>query len=311
MAKRPKVARAIQPNAGLRRQYAKKLLNFFHEFERQIGDEIFLHLAERCLIAQDWSLSNPKSDTEKRLLKTISKGVLSALKRDPETFEADIEAFVAKHLFEWVTNASTAATKLALWVARSIAADVTAAQRQAYVASGVPLTLIRKRWTVPIVRQHIGKTAQQRIPMLVDWSVGLITKMLESDAERVKQVILKSLLDGRTVTEVRRLLYATSGFNKDRAYNVSLDQTNKITHGIRLANDEDLGVTQGIWIHVAGQYTSRITHKHMDGKRFDLKKGMYDPSTGKYIQPAELPYCRCVYRSVIDWDAIEKKNNED
>lgn len=307
---KPKVARAVQPNAGLRHQYAKKLLRFFREFEKQVADEIFLYLAQRSLIANDWSLSHPKSQKDKDLLKRITKGVLASIKRDPVSFEQDIDAFVAKHITDWVINASSVTTKIALWVARSIAADVSAAQRSAYIASGIPLELITKKWTIPIVNQHFSELAQKRLPMLVDWAVGLISHIMQNDVERIKVVVTKAFLDGKRVSEIRRELEKTSGFTKERAQNVALDQTNKISNGVALANDEALGISHGIWVHVMGKYTSRETHIKMNGKKFKLKEGLYDPAVGRNVQCAELPYCRCIYRAIIDWDEIARKKNE-
>jgi hypothetical protein len=37
----------------------------------------------------------------------------------------------------------------------------------------------------------------------------------------------------------------------------------------------------------------------MDGKKYDVEKGMYDPAVGKFVFPGELPNCRCLSRSVI------------
>lgn len=305
MSHRPQVARAVEPNVGTRRAYKRKLIKLFSDYERETMDEILLFLAQKSLIATDWSLSNPRNKEDKQLLRRISKGVLSAMKRDPETFKNDVEGFVAKHIFEWVTGGKTKAYKLALWVARAIASDVSAAQRQAYIASGVPLTVLRKKWTVPIVKQFMSPTAKKRFPLLVEWATNLITGMLERDTERIQQVIIKSFLEGKSVSEVRKALLQTRGFNEDRATNVALDQTNKIAHGIKVANDEDLGIEEGIWIHVAGRYTSRKTHIAMNGKKFKLKEGLFDSDVGKNVQPTECYYCRCIYRPVLNWDKLK------
>ena len=43
----------------------------------------------------------------------------------------------------------------------------------------------------------------------------------------------------------------------------------------------------------------------MNGKRFNLQQGMFDPEVNRFIQCAELPYCRCVYRTVIPEDLLD------
>ena len=47
-------------------------------------------------------------------------------------------------------------------------------------------------------------------------------------------------------------------------------------------------------------YSSRQTHKAMDGKRFNLDEGLYDPAVGRKVMTGELPFCRCVFRLDID-----------
>ena len=68
---------------------------------------------------------------------------------------------------------------------------------------------------------------------------------------------------------------------------------------------EELGITEGIWVHVPGRYTSRKTHMAMNGKRFKLSEGLYDSDVGKKVVPGECPFCRCVYRSVLPPELLE------
>lgn len=301
---RPKTARAQEANVGIRNKFQKRLIKFSSEFSKQVFDQIILHVANENLLAEDESLSNPKTPENKRFLKDLASKVLAAWRRDPVRFRRDIEGFVDAHLPEWTVEANTAARKLAIWIARAIAADVTASQRRAYIAAGISPDFFKTRWTIPIVRQHISEKAAETLPYLVEWSTELITRMSIRDVNQLQELIINGFANGNSVSQIRNMLSATRGFNADRARNVAIDQTNKITQGILRANDEALGVEEGIWIHVPGQYSSRETHKHFDGKRFKLSEGMYDPAVGKYVVCGELPYCRCVYRPVLPLDKI-------
>lgn len=299
MAKRTRTARTTEPNAGLKNRYAKKVATLIGAFHALVADEIFLHVANQGLLAEDHSLSNPKTPKDKERLRQIRRLVLAAWKRDPEAFRRDVDSFVQMHVGAWSANLSPAAEKLAEWYARHLAADVTASQRRAYIAAGISPDVFKDKWTIPVVRQKVGKTAAERLPQIVEWSTELITKTALRDIYRLQDVITDGLSKGQSVDRVRRTLATFKGFDKDRASRVAIDQTNKITQGILRANDEDLGVTEGVWIHVPGQYTSRDTHKRMHGKRFDLSKGLFDSDVGDYVLPATLPFCRCLYRPVI------------
>lgn len=312
MAKaRPKTARAIEPNAGIRRKFAKKLYSFHLSFSKQFADEIFLHLAKTHAIAKDWSLSNPTTQEDKDLLREVSSAVLAAWKRNPEAFKSDIEGYVDKNIGSWLMNATHAAERLAVWVARCLAADVTSAQRQAYRAAGISSSFMSEKWTIPLIRQQrISPTAARILPELIKWSAELITRTAQRDIERIQQVIVKGFEEGQSVKELRQTLRNTDGFSIERANNVAIDQTNKIVQGIARANDADIGVTEGIWVHVPGEFSSRETHKEMNGSRFDIETGMYDPKEGRLVQPGELPFCRCVYKPVIDFAKIASKNHD-
>ena len=307
---RPKTARAQEANVGIRNKFRKKLIQFSSQFTKMVADDIFLHIASQGLLATDDSLSNPQTPENKRLLKEISSKVLAAWRRDPDNFRRDIEGYVDLHLHEWTLNANQAARKLAIWVARSIAADVTASQRRAYIAAGLSPDFFKEKWTIPIVHQHMSPKAAEILPYLVDYSTELITRMSTRDVHKLKELLITSFTEGRNVKQVRDLLYSMKGFNEDRARNVAIDQTNKITQGILRANDEDLGIEEGIWIHVPGQYSSRNTHKSMNGKKFRLNEGLYDRDVGKNVVCGELPYCRCIYRPVIPFDKLGIKQSK-
>ena len=117
--------------------------------------------------------------------------------------------------------------------------------------------------------------------------------------ERIGEVVIKGLDEGLDYDALRRELKATRGFDADRANRVALDQINKINQQVQAANAASIGITQAIWKHVPGQYTSRKSHIEMDGKTFDLHEGLFDPEVGYKVHCGELPFCRCTARLII------------
>ena len=170
-----KTARAIEPNAGTRREYAKRVNRLVNQFLDLMTDEIILHVADAGdLVAQDWSLSKPTRKADREKLRRIRARVLAAWKRDPAAFAADIDDYVSRNIVRWTGYLDRSAEKLAQWVARSIAADVTNAQKQAYLSAGISPEVFKDKWTIPVVRQHISPTAARLIPSIVEESVGNI-----------------------------------------------------------------------------------------------------------------------------------------
>ena len=286
-----KTARAQEANVGIRNKFAKKLVQFSNQFRSMVLNDILLHLASEGALAEDESFFSEKSDQKRKLLQSLRNKVLSAWKTNPEAFKDDIEGYVESRLADWTLEANKQARLIALWLARSVAADVSASQRQAYTAAGMPPDYIKLKFVIPVMRSRMSQRAAEVFPFLVESSTELITKMSVRDVQKLQNLLIKSFAEGHDVSKVKSLLLTMDGFNVDRAKNVALDQTNKITTGIQIANDEDLGITEGVWVHVPGQYSSRHTHVAMNGKKFNLREGLFDSDVKRNVQPSELPYC--------------------
>lgn len=99
--------------------------------------------------------------------------------------------------------------------------------------------------------------------------------------------------------ELESTLAASQGFSAARAARVALDQSVKVSQAIQRENAKALGITEAIWVHVPGQYSSRPTHIAMNGKRFELSAGLWDEDVGMMVVPGQLPYCRCSLRTVL------------
>lgn len=294
-----KTARAQEANVGIRNKFAKKLIQFSKQFRSMVLNDILLHLASEGALAEDESFFSEISDQKRKLFQSLRNKVLSAWKTNPEAFKDDIEGYVESRLADWTLEANKQARLIALWLARSVAADVSASQRQAYTVAGMPPDYIKLKFVIPVMRSRMSQRAAEVFPFLVESSTELITKMSVRDVQKLQNLLIKSFAEGHDVSKVKSLLLTMDGFNADRAKNVALDQTNKITTGIQIANDEDLGITEGVWVHVPGQYSSRHTHVAMNGKKFNLREGLFDSDVKRNVQPSELPYCRCTYRAVM------------
>ena len=106
-------------------------------------------------------------------------------------------------------------------------------------------------------------------------------------------MVKEALERGRDLEFLTNELAKLNGGNRRRAELIAKDQMNKVTQ--RFAEQEALayGATKARWIHVPGEFSSRITHIHMDGQTFEIGVGLYDEAVKKLVIPAELPYCQC------------------
>jgi uncharacterized protein with gpF-like domain len=93
----------------------------------------------------------------------------------------------------------------------------------------------------------------------------------------------------------------------NRAWLIARDQSNKANAVVQRTRQTELGIKEGIWLHSHAGKTPRPTHVAMNGTRYEIAKGMYDPAVKKWILPGELIGCRCQGRSVLPWTPSEKR----
>lgn len=129
--------------------------------------------------------------------------------------------------------------------------------------------------------------------------VGLIKSISQQYLSEVEGLVMRSVQTGRDLGYLATELQTRYGITKRRAAGIARDQNNKATASITRARQKELGVDQAVWLHSSAGKHPRPTHVAMDGKRYDVDKGMYDSAAGRYVLPGELINCRCVSKSVI------------
>lgn len=285
-----KTIAAIEPNAGLRAALQKKIAKLVRARTRAAAAELFEDLIASGLVGEESRLAQDAKPTVKDF-----KAV------DLEKAPKHADTAYAERLARWMIHTGEDAKAVSKWFVRTTAQRITASQRRALIRAGISPELIKNRWTVPVVKnRYISPAAAQEMPKLIDDMTALITKMQADDLERLRGALDAGLSGGKTIGDIEEILRQSDGFTEARAKRVALDQSVKVNQGLQRANAQGLGAKTGIWVHVPGMYSSRQTHKAMDGKRFNLDEGLYDPAVGRKVMTGELPFCRCVFRLDID-----------
>ncbi len=285
-----KVTRAIEPNQGVQKKFKKKLLNLQKEFQAMVMQDIAQALQDNALLALD---AKPSGRSK---MSPIAGAVNVAL---------FVSRFIKNNLTRWSKYIQAKAKTLASWFCRSVAGSTSQAQKQALALAGVPHLRVQKRFGIPVInRQYVSEKAAKNLPKYIDEVTNLISGISTGEVARLQDVLVSGLGSGQSLAQIQKVLSTFKDFDANRASRVALDQSTKINQQIQRDNAEDLGITRAVWVHVPGQYTSRETHIKMNGKKFDINQGLYDPAAKKYVQPGELPYCRCIMRLVVDEDNL-------
>lgn len=305
MTARVKTIRAIEPNVGTRKAFEKKLSAFSRSFLREAMGEIVTELLNEGLLVPEASDALPKlTARERRIFDKVDAGLAQGV--SPEMLREKIRSISAVKIARWLVWSDKKAKDISYWFCRSAARDVTLSQRRALAAAGISQDWLKAKFDVPIVRgQYISRRAAEQLPHFVEEATTLITKMMGADLARLQDVLAEGLSSGADLAAVRRTLETSQGFDAARAQRVALDQSVKINQAVQRANAQAIGITEGIWVHVPGKYSSRQSHIAMNGKRFKLSEGLYDSEEGRNVQCGELPFCRCVYKSIIPPDLLK------
>lgn len=303
--KKAKTLRGVQPNAGVRKAYTKALRKLQGDFQSFISDKILAFLESKHALTQDALIPN-KTPEQRQKEKLLKRKILTEVaKRHPEILRQDLEKYIAQNMGAWSALLATASRTMVTKFVNAIAFSASAAQRQAFIAGKVTKGIIDKVFSnsVPTVKKrYISEQALNVLPDAVRRNVDLITKIGTDDVTRITDVMLEGLQNGLDYNKIKDTLRATAGFSERRIETVCRDQVAKITTEVQKENAMAAGITEAIWVHVPGTYTSRESHVKMNGKKFNLSEGMYDDFEKRNVMPGELINCRCIFKIVIPED---------
>lgn len=260
--------RAVRPNAGIKEAYSKRLQALVKKMAKDVASEISeLYEKNESKIAQD---STP-ADKLQRMIDRLRK--------------------------KWQRRADEYSETTAKWFVNKTRVHVDRSQNSAIRDAGVRGFDIRF---------DKGQISQDAFNALVNANVSLIKSISSQYLNDVEGIVMRSITDGRDVFGLKKELGKRYDITMRRADFIARDQSNKATEGLARANDLEVGVEQGEWVHIPGKYTSRETHRNMHGKKFDLTKGLYDKDVGQFILPGHLPGCFTGDSKISDLAGLQK-----
>ena len=274
MKERAKALRALESNRGLAIAAGKRIRAIVNQFEKAYKREALKIAAKYC-----------KNEVQDAAISVV-----------PSELEIALAALAAKQSMGLGSNAK----QVSRWYCRQLLRNISADQKRALKKAGISTAWLKQKWTVQIVRgQYVAPSVAAKIPEQVEANAALITKLCERSAQKVQNAIAEGISKGYNLSRLTEKINSLENMDEARAARVALDQSCKLNQFIQVENSKALGVKEGIWVHVPGQYESRASHMKMNGKKFDLEKGMYDPDVEDYVQPGELPYCRCCFKAIL------------
>lgn len=261
-----KILRAIPVNAGVQAYYRKRLIKELRAMHKSVSYWVLTHY--RMNEAEITGVAQDASPV-KDILKAFRHSMKAWLKR-----------------WDW----------LASWLAPRVVGKVngttTRSMAEAFKAAGMTVRFDPKRSLNDITAALIAE------------NVALIKSIPDRYFSEIEGIVTRGVSMGNDLGYIASELHKRYKITERRAKMIARDQMDKANQAIQRTRDLSLGITEGIWVHMPGQYTSRQTHIAMHGKRFKFdgppnERGLYDSAVKHNVLPASEPMCRCVYRAVL------------
>jgi uncharacterized protein with gpF-like domain len=129
-------------------------------------------------------------------------------------------------------------------------------------------------------------------------NVALIKSIPQQYLADVEVLVMQHVSVGGNLKTLTDTLVERYGITRRRAIFIARDQNSKATAMITRARQEDLGITEAIWLHSHGGREPRPDHVAADGKRYKIAEGM--KLDDGWVFPGELYNCRCVSKSIVE-----------
>lgn len=248
----------------------------------------------------------PNAGTEARyrrqlqaLVKAMAASVLKTLRRvyaanEPEIAKdelpyAELKRAVRKLSRRWQRKFDEAAPQLADYFAQA-----------ANKRSATQLKRILKEGGFT-VEFKMTRAARDVLGASIAEQVSLIKSIPEKYFTDIEGAVMRSVSAGRDLKSLTDNLQKNYGVTHRRAAFIARDQNNKATAALTRVRQQEIGVTEAVWVHSGGGKTQRPSHVAASKRqqRYDVTKGWWDPDVEQFIFPGELPNCRCVSRPVI------------
>jgi len=144
--------------------------------------------------------------------------------------------------------------------------------------------------------------AQDILDATISEQVALITNIGTQYLSGIETAVLQSVQRGGDLKYLSGELEQRYGIARRRAELIARDQNAKATANMTRARQDEIGITEAIWLHSGGGRHPRKEHVafsrgKLGGPVYDINKGAY--LEGVWTWPGHEINCRCVSKPLI------------
>jgi len=161
--------------------------------------------------------------------------------------------------------------------------------------------------------RNVSQQTREVIKAGTQQSTSLIKSISEEYLEEVQEALMRSIASPKgsytsTVKAIDEMLQGRFRVYKNKAKNITLDQTRKAYNSITDARMRSVGVSKYRWRHAGGSQEPRAYHRDvLNGQVFSLDDPpIIDQSTGERGHPGDAINCKCFKVPVVEFGNPEK-----
>lgn len=273
---RNKVLKPLFPNVGVEMEYRRRLNILIDAMHKSI----------MYWVTTKYKNNEPAVAMDE-VINRFHRRYGTAIAQDAATPASALRIAINKLVKRWQRRFDTMSSELADYFATDVEDRTDARMKRILKDGGFSV-----KFTMTPAMKDIAKAT-------VNANVSLIKSIPQQYLRNVEGIVMRSVQTGRDLGQLSKDLQNQHGVTKRRAALISRDQNNKATSAFQRARQQELGITKAVWMHSHAGKEPRPSHVKMDGKTYDINKGMYDPEVKEWIFPGQLINCRCTSRSVV------------
>lgn len=254
-----KILRSVQPNVGVEMEYRRQMVKLIEQMHRSV---------------MYWVEAKYRNNEP-------------AIAMDGPTPSVRLRMIINKLRKQWLKRFDQASVDLARYFAKDVSQRSDAQLKSILKKAGISV-----EWRMTAAQKDIMEATVQA-------NVSLIRSIPQEYMKGVEGAVMRSVQTGRDLGALSKELQEKFGVSKRKAALISTDQNNKATSAFQRARQQELGITEAIWMHSHAGVEPRPTHVAMNGKKYDVSQGMWDADEKAYVWPGQLIRCRCTSRPVI------------
>lgn len=279
-----KIIRAVHPNSGVTAWFHHELVSLLQAAH---ADAVVL-IGEAYPEAPDVGIA--MDNVHEKCVSGIigipyERGWIIAMDAPPSISKID------RALKKWGDRWRGRFDKLSVTVAKKFAG-------RAFSSTDVSLKAALKDAGFTVAFKPTPKSLES-FKLVVADNVGLIRNLQASFYSKIQQDVWASVRAGGDMASLSTKLQRSYGIETERAALIARDQNAKAKAVIETTRRQELGIRKAIWQHSSAGKVPRPTHVAMNGKTFELEKGMYDEDEKEYVFPGQLINCRCTSRAIV------------